>query len=65
MEFRSHAMRHTMATSLAPLGGIVGVYQRHEFSAEKAEALQRWALHVDGLTGGKATNIVGLPMRRR
>jgi hypothetical protein len=21
--------------------------------------LQRWALHVDGLTGGKATNIVG------
>jgi integrase len=30
-------------------GGIVGVYQRHEYSAEKAEALARWAAHVQGL----------------
>jgi integrase len=29
--------------------GIVGVYQRHEFAAEKREALQRWADHVERL----------------
>lgn len=27
-------------------GGIVGVYQRHEFKVEKAEALEKWAEHV-------------------
>lgn len=27
--------------------GIVGVYQRHEFSEEKRAALQQWADHVD------------------
>jgi hypothetical protein len=30
-------------------GGIVGVYQKHEYAAEKAEALKRWAAHVAGL----------------
>lgn len=27
-------------------GGIVGVYQRHEFSAEKQDAFERWAAHL-------------------
>jgi integrase len=31
------------------LGGIVGVYQRHEFSDEKRQALQQWADHVERL----------------
>ena len=31
------------------LGGIVGVYQRHEDAAEKRDALQRWADHVEAL----------------
>jgi integrase len=31
------------------LAGIVGVYQRHEYAAEKREALQRWADHVERL----------------
>ena len=30
-------------------GGIVGVYQRHEFMDEKRDALQRWADHIVGL----------------
>ena len=30
------------------LAGIVGVYQRHEFAAEKRAALQQWADHVEG-----------------
>ena len=36
--------------------GIVGVYQRHDYSAEKRAALQRWADH---LTGERA-NVVPL-----
>jgi integrase len=31
------------------LAGIVGVYQRHEFSEEKRAALQQWADHVERL----------------
>ena len=31
------------------LGGIVGVYQRHEYADEKRDALQRWADHVERL----------------
>jgi integrase len=30
-------------------GGIVGVYQQHDYATEKAEALQRWSLQVAGL----------------
>jgi len=32
--------------------GIVGVYQRHDFAAEKRDALQRWADHVDQIVSG-------------
>jgi integrase len=31
--------------------GVVGVYQRHSFEAEKREALEAWGIHVMGLTG--------------
>jgi integrase len=30
--------------------GVVGVYQRHDFAAEKAAALEAWGRHVVGLT---------------
>ena len=30
-------------------GGIVSIYQKHEYAAEKAEALARWAQHIEGL----------------
>ena len=33
-------------------GGIVGIYQRHDFAAEKQDALQRWADHVDAVVRG-------------
>ena len=42
--------------------GVVGVYQRHEFAAEKAEALQRWALHIAGLVDNR-DNVVGMRQR--
>jgi integrase len=31
-------------------GGIVGVYQRHQYADEKREALNRWAAHVERIT---------------
>jgi integrase len=47
-------------------GGIVGVYQKHEYQTEKAEALARWAAHVEGLVADR-TNVVTMmkPIRRR
>jgi integrase len=40
--------------------GIVGVYQRHDYAAEKRDALQRWADHVDALVGGRKGEVVTL-----
>jgi hypothetical protein len=39
-------------------GGIVGVYQRHGFEAEKRHALDSWARHVEALISGGLDNIV-------
>jgi integrase len=34
-------------------GGIVGVYQRHDYASEKAAALEAWGAHVMALIEGK------------
>ena len=44
--------------------GIVSVYQKHEYAAEKAEALARWSQHVQGLVTDR-TNVVTLTKPRR
>lgn len=41
-------------------GGIVGVYQRHDYADEKRAALEAWARFVADLTGGEADNVVRL-----
>ncbi len=33
--------------------GIVGIYQRHTYDAEKKAALEAWARHVDAIVSGK------------
>jgi integrase len=33
--------------------GVLAVYQRHDFAAEKRDALQRWADHVDAVVRGE------------
>ncbi|WP_438275135.1 tyrosine-type recombinase/integrase [Nitrobacter sp.] len=40
--------------------GIVGVYQRHDFLAEKRHALNLWADHVASLTSERESNVVRL-----
>ena len=44
-------------------GGIAGVYQRHDWAAEKRAALDSWGAHVRAVIGGgtAASNIVTLP----
>jgi integrase len=42
-------------------GGIAGVYQRHDWAAEKRAALDAWAAHVAEIVDGRAaTNVVQL-----
>jgi integrase len=40
--------------------GIVGIYQRHSFDAEKRVALKAWGHHVDSLRRNTTDNIVSL-----
>lgn len=40
--------------------GIVSVYQKHEYAAEKAEALARWARHIGSIVSGKSANVTAL-----
>jgi integrase len=41
--------------------GIVGVYQRHSYDAEKRAAMQTWSRHVEAIvTGEAAANVVEL-----
>jgi integrase len=44
-------------------GGIAGVYQRHDWAAEKRAALEAWAAHVTTVVEGRtpAGNVVTLP----
>jgi integrase len=42
--------------------GIVAVYQRHSFDAEKRTALEAWAREVERIVGGKPAKV--LPLRR-
>jgi integrase len=42
------------------MAGIVSVYQRHDYAAEKRDALQRWADHVDAIIIGQKANVVTL-----
>jgi integrase len=44
--------------------GIVGVYQRYAYDAEKRRALERWAARVDQIVSGREAKVVTLPRAR-
>ena len=47
--------------SSGSFGGIVGVYQRHDFADEKRRALDRWGAHVaDLVSSRRGRNVVTL-----
>jgi integrase len=45
-------------------GGVIGVYQRHDFMAEQRAALERHADFVARLVGGRPATVVTLPAKR-
>ena len=45
-------------------GGIVGVYQRHDYADEKRQALEAWGKFVVLLVMGKAGNVVRMEAER-
>lgn len=45
-------------------GGIVAVYQRHDYADEKRQALDAWARFVLSLVEGKADNVVQIERAR-
>jgi len=49
-----HVVEKLLAHTSGTFGGIVGVYQRHEFHAERRRAAELWAEHVIELVGGSA-----------
>jgi integrase len=55
--FDSIVVDKLLAHQPAKLRGVAGVYQRHDFAAERARALDVWAAHVLGFESG---NIVPL-----
>jgi integrase len=59
LEVTEAVLNHVSGTR----AGVVGIYQRHDWSAEKVAALAAWANHIERLAaGGDATaNVVQLP----
>jgi integrase len=45
-------------------GGIVSIYQRHDYAAEKRQALETWTRNVEALVAGAPDNVVRLELRR-
>lgn len=45
-------------------GGIVGVYQRHDYADEKRKALEAWGRLVLSLVQGRADNVVQIEVAR-
>jgi hypothetical protein len=44
----------------ASRGGIVGIYQRHDWADEKRAALVRWNDHVAAVLAGRTSNVTRL-----
>jgi integrase len=39
---------------------VAGIYNRATYAAEKKAALERWAIHIEGLLSGQSNNVVPL-----
>jgi len=40
--------------------GVAGIYNRSSYRAEKKQALERWAAHVDASISGRLSNVIPL-----
>ncbi|MFO1099755.1 MAG: site-specific integrase [Xanthobacteraceae bacterium] len=51
--------------SSGSFAGVVGIYQRHSFAAEKATALARWDEHIASVVDGRPSKIATLKREAR
>ena len=58
--FAVHVAEKVVNHVSGTMGGIVSVYQRHDFADEKRTALAAWANFLDGLVSDKPGNVVEL-----
>jgi len=66
--FTVHDLRRTTRTILASLGALKGVearYNHYDYFNERKAALQRLADHLDGITRGRADNVVPMKVAAR
>jgi integrase len=42
-------------------GGVAGIYNRAGYAAEKRDALQRWADHVEEIIAGRGAKVCSFP----
>jgi integrase len=62
MGFPPHVVERVLNHVSGTQSGLVGVYQRHEYRAERRAALTAWGAHVEAIVGGTApgANVVAL-----
>jgi integrase len=59
-----HVVERLLNHRSGTFGGIVSVYQKHDFANEQRAAVEVWARHVEALVrGGEAGNVVELKAR--
>jgi integrase len=80
LAFRSHDIRRTLRTGLASLriprdtaeavlghvaGGVIGIYDRHDYADEKRHALETWAAKLRAIVEPPPYNVVRLAGKTR
>ena len=56
VEFAEACLNHLSGTR----AGVAGIYGRHDYASEKAQALAAWARHVDQVASSKPASVVTL-----
>jgi integrase len=54
-----HVADKILNHSVGTISGVAAVYQRHEFLAERREALERWGTHVARIVAGASGDLRG------
>ncbi len=63
LAFPPHIVERVLNHVSGTQGGLVGVYQRHEYRAERKAAITAWGVHVDAVVKGEAPPSNVIPMR--
>ena len=63
LRFQPHVIERVLNHVSGAQGGLVGVYQRHEYREERRHAIMAWGARVGDLIGeaSQASNVIALP----